>query len=149
VSDPRGASGDQRSRPDAGTPSFERRFPADADSVGAIRGALVDFVRGCGVSGTIIDAVALAVSEAATNVVVHAYDDAARGTIDVTAALANGELWVIITDAGTGLQPHRESPGLGLGLAIIARVADGVDLVKPAGGGLEVRMRFTIDRVTA
>jgi hypothetical protein len=31
-----------------------------------------------------------------------------------------------------------------LGLAIIARVADGVDLLKPAAGGLELRMRFEV-----
>jgi len=145
VSDPRGASGDQRARSGAGAPSFECEFPAAPDAVGAIRRALVTFVRGCGLPQSTVEAVALAASEAATNVVVHAYEEAAQpGTIEVTAALANEELWVIISDSGSGLQPHRESPGLGLGLAIIARVADGVDLVKAATGGLEVRMRFTV-----
>ncbi len=49
---------------------------------------------------------------------------------------------MIVADSGSGLRPRRNSPGLGLGLAIIARVADGVDLVTSASGGLEVRMRF-------
>jgi len=124
-------------------PSFQRTFPALPDSVGAVRGALVSFARGCGMPEQTVEAVALAASEATTNVVLHAYADRPEpGELEVSATLAGDELWVIVTDAGGGLQPHRESPGLGLGLAIIARVADGVDLVKPAAGGLEVRMRF-------
>ena len=112
-----------------------------------MRSALVAFVRGCGGAEATVDAVALAASEAATNVVLHAYretGDEDRCTMEVTAALADGELWVIVTDAGSGLKPHRDSPGLGLGLAIIARVTDGVDLVEPSSGGLEVRMRFAV-----
>ncbi len=115
------------------------------ESVAAVRSALVVFVRWCGVGEPTIDSVALAASEAATNVVLHAYPETdGTGTIDLTAAIAGSELWVIVTDGGSGLQPHRDSPGLGLGLAIIARVADGVDLVEPASGGLEVRMRFAV-----
>jgi len=143
VSDPRGASGEQRAGRAA--VQLQRTFPAVPQSVGAVRSALVAFAHGHGIAERIVDAVALAASEAATNVVLHAYAAAgAEGSIEVTAALAGTELWVIVTDAGSGLQPHRESPGLGLGLAIIARVADGVDLIELASGGLEVRMRFAV-----
>jgi anti-sigma regulatory factor (Ser/Thr protein kinase) len=91
------------------------------------------------------DAVTLAVSEAATNVVVHAYVGRdLPGTIEVDATVAEDELWVIVTDTGLGLRPRLDSPGLGLGLAIIAQLADGVDLVRPAAGGLELRMRFAL-----
>jgi anti-sigma regulatory factor (Ser/Thr protein kinase) len=65
--------------------------------------------------------------------------------VDVMAALASEEIWVIVSDAGTGLTPRRDSPGLGLGLGIIAQLADGVDLAHRATGGLEVRMRFGLD----
>ena len=127
-------------------PQLRRTFAARPDSVGAVRTELVAFARQCGLAPKTVDAIALAASEAATNVVLHAYAEHERtGNIDIEAALAGGELWVIVTDAGSGLQPHRDSPGLGLGLAIIARVADGVDLLKPASGGLEVRMRFAVD----
>jgi hypothetical protein len=44
------------------------------------------------------------------------------------------------------MRARTDSPGLGLGLAIIAQMADGVDLVKPAAGGLELRMRFAVAR---
>jgi anti-sigma regulatory factor (Ser/Thr protein kinase) len=145
VTESRGASGDQRAGRASGPSQFRRTYPAQPESVGAVRSALVAFVRAGGLGERIADAVALAASEAATNVVMHAYGDGhPRGEIEVTAAVAGDELWVIVTDAGSGLQPHRDSPGLGLGLAIIARVADAVDLVKPAAGGLEVRMRFAV-----
>jgi anti-sigma regulatory factor (Ser/Thr protein kinase) len=128
-----------------GSANFQETYPAVADSVSVARAALVAFVRRSRVAQDRIDAIALAASEAMTNVVVHAYRDAdAPGSLDVSAALAGGELWVIVTDRGSGLKPRRDSPGLGLGLAIIARVADGVDLLKPSAGGLELRMRFEV-----
>lgn len=124
---------------------FQDRYPAVPDSVSSIRKSLQSFARRCRLPRETIEAVALAASEAATNVVVHAYRDLEEpGEIEVAAALASEELWVIITDAGAGLRPRTDSPGLGLGLAIIAQMADGVDLVKPASGGLELRMRFVV-----
>lgn len=131
----------------AGALRFQDSYPARAESVSAIRAALQSFAERCALARETIEAVALAVSEAATNVVVHAYRDAEKpGRIEVAAALASDELWVIVTDGGSGLRPRTDSPGLGLGLAIIAQVADGVDLVKPAAGGLELRMRFAVAR---
>jgi serine/threonine-protein kinase RsbW len=125
---------------------FQNRYPARPDSVAAIRKALQSFARRCKVPPETVEAVTLAASEAATNVVVHAYrDNEQPGEIEVAAALATDELWVIITDGGSGLRPRTDSPGLGLGLAIIAQMADGVDLVKPAAGGLELRMRFAVN----
>jgi len=124
---------------------FHETYRAIADSVRVVRADLVRFVRSAGLPEATRDAVALAVSEAATNVVVHAYrESGAEGTIEVTAALAANELWVIVTDTGHGLRPRPDSPGLGLGLAIIAQTADGVDLIRPAAGGLELRMRFEV-----
>jgi serine/threonine-protein kinase RsbW/stage II sporulation protein AB (anti-sigma F factor) len=134
----------------ARVPQLKRIFPAQPDSVAAVRAALVAYARACGVADETVDAIALAASEAATNVVIHAYAETGyRGPIEVLAALAGGELWVIIADMGSGLQPRPDSPGLGLGLAIIARVADAIDLVEPASGGLEVRMRFAVDSAGA
>jgi serine/threonine-protein kinase RsbW len=129
-----------------GAMRFQDTYPAVPESVAAVRSALQRFARRYRLPPETIDAITLAASEAATNVVVHAYRDAnAPGEIEVAAALAADELWVIVTDAGSGLRPRTDSPGLGLGLAIIAQVADGVDLVKPAAGGLELRMRFAVD----
>jgi len=126
--------------------AFHQVYPAVATSVRAVRSAVGQFALGLGLPAETRDAVALAVSEAATNVVVHAYAEGdLPGTIEVNATVAADELWVIVSDTGLGLRPRLGSPGLGLGLAIIARLADGVDLVRPAAGGLELRMRFVLD----
>jgi serine/threonine-protein kinase RsbW len=134
----------------AGVKEFSAVYPTAPESVGSVRRALGSFAREVGASETTISDIELAVSEAVTNVVVHAYrDDAESGTIEIAAALASGELWVIVADSGSGLHPRRDSPGLGLGLGLIAQVSDGVDLVHRAAGGLELRMRFLLARVDA
>jgi serine/threonine-protein kinase RsbW len=125
--------------------AFQQSYPAVPASVAQVRAALKQFAAAVGLPAAVIDDVELAASEAATNVVIHAYGDReVPGTIDVSATVAGDELWVIITDIGLGLRPRPDSPGLGLGLAIIAQLADGVDLVRPAEGGLELRMRFAM-----
>ena len=125
--------------------TFERSYAAVPASAGAARAAVAEFARRNRVADATIEAATLAVSEAVTNVVVHAYSSQREATdFRLTAAMAGPELWVIVEDSGSGLQPRRDSPGLGLGLAIIARVADGVDLVTSASGGLEIRMRFAV-----
>jgi anti-sigma regulatory factor (Ser/Thr protein kinase) len=124
---------------------LQRTFPARPESVAAVRAAIAAYARTHGVPESAVDLVSLAASEAATNVVVHAYaGDGARGDIEVVAARRGPELSVVVADRGGGLRPRRDSPGLGLGLPIIACVADAIDLVKPPSGGLEVRMRFAV-----
>ena len=52
-------------------------------------------------------------------------------------------------DEGTGLAPRVDSPGLGLGLGLIAQVADSADVRAPETGGTEVVMRFNARRALA
>lgn len=126
--------------------SFSAVYPALSGSVAVVRRALVEFAARVGASQAKIDAVELAVSEAATNVVVHAYSElVVPGTIEVTGALASGELCVIVADRGTGLRALPDAPGLGLGLALIAQLADAVEFIRRGEGGLELRMRFALD----
>lgn len=127
--------------------AFHQSYPAVPESVAEIRAALKEFAARVGLPSAVVDDVELAASEAATNVVLHAYGDIeVPGSIDVSATVAGDELWVIITDVGLGLRPRPDSPGLGLGLAIIAQLADSIDLVRPAEGGLELRMRFAMEQ---
>ena len=66
--------------------------------------------------------------------------------IDIAAEHRANELNVTVSDAGPGLTVHRDSPGLGLGLAIIIQTADAVSLDTSPSGGLRVQMRFVADR---
>jgi serine/threonine-protein kinase RsbW len=126
-----------------GRENLSDSYPAVPASVPLARTALADFAAEAGAESEQIDAVRLAVSEALTNVVLHAYDDGG-GPIHVSAASAAGELWVLISDEGDGLRVRTDSPGLGVGLAVIAQVSDGFALVNCSGGGTEVRMRFSL-----
>jgi serine/threonine-protein kinase RsbW len=86
-------------------------------------------------------AVALAVTEAVANAVVHAYRDGDPGLVYVAASLDDGALAVIISDDGEGMTPRTDSPGIGLGLALIANLADTMQ-IEHDGGGTRLIMRF-------
>ena len=91
--------------------------------------------------------IALAVTEAATNAVLHAYRDRVEpGAVIVEAELDGDHVCLYVRDEGTGLTPRVDSPGLGLGLGLIAQVADSADVRAPESGGTEVVMRFNVAR---
>lgn len=123
--------------------NLNESYSAVASSVPRARSALVEFAISAGATEEQIEAVRLASSEALTNVVVHAYRGK-EGQIHVAAAMTGGELWVLVGDDGCGLRPRTDSPGLGVGLALIAQATDDFSVVKRADGGTELRMRFTL-----
>jgi len=99
------------------------RLPARPASARAARKAVQPLVDDSGVDpGT----VALCVSEVVTNAVVHAYRDQSDGVIVVRAWKEKREtsqmLHVVVSDDGIGMQPRTDSPGLGLGLAIVTHL---------------------------
>jgi anti-sigma regulatory factor (Ser/Thr protein kinase) len=87
--------------------------------------------------------VRLAVSEAATNAVVHGYRDSRDGELKVAAYVAGGEFVVVVADAGRGLAPRPDSPGLGLGMPLMASVTTRFRVVS-RGPGTEVHMAFAL-----
>src|SRR6059058_5882041 len=95
--------------------TLTKSYPADPMAVPEIRQEVVQLAAAAGVSDDQREAIRLAVSEAVTNVVVHAYRWRA-GRIYVTAAVVSDELWVLIGDSGCGMNTRSDSPGLGLGL---------------------------------
>src|SRR5437764_4905751 len=122
-----------------------RTYAADAVSVSAARHELIDFAKSAGASEHELQSIRLAVSEALTNVVLHAYRGAS-GQIHVNAAVAGGELWILIADDGSGLHAGGGTGGLGIGLALIAELSDSFSVVNRASGGTEVRIRFDLQR---
>jgi anti-sigma regulatory factor (Ser/Thr protein kinase) len=119
-------------------------YPARPDSVPRARAALSAFAVAAGLTGERLEDLRLAVSEAVTNAVQHAYGGDA-GDIYVTAAVASGELWILIADDGRGLRGGTgDLPGLGLGLRCMATFSDSLTLVRRSSGGLEVRLRFRL-----
>jgi len=124
---------------------FAQVYAALPESVSIIRHTLSDWARGLGVREDVISALGLAVSEATTNAVVHAYadlTDAGQGTVAVAAVIDDALLSVTVADEGRGMRPRPDSPGLGLGLPLIAQMATSFEVHEGPAGGTEVRMSF-------
>lgn len=88
--------------------------------------------------------VRLAVTEACTNVVRHAYPGppAAPGLLAVAATAARGALTVTVADHGTGLRPRLDTGPGGLGLPLMAALAESVEFEDTDGKGTTVRLSF-------
>ena len=123
--------------------NLNETYEASPRSVADGRSKLADFAAKAGATPSQVDAVRLAASEAMTNSVLHAYRGG-PGLIYVNAAVASGELWILISDDGCGLRPRADRPGLGLGLGLISEVSDDFAVVSRATGGTEVRIRFNL-----
>jgi len=119
-------------------------YPARAASVPAARAAVAAFAAPNGPTAEQLDSVSLAVSEAVTNAVVHAYPVGVPGPVHLTAALTGRALLVIVADDGCGLGAARETPGLGLGLNLIEDSCDSLTIGASRSGGTQLEMRFVL-----
>ena len=100
------------------------------------RRAVIDWAQRHVEDRAVLSDIALAVTEAATNAVLHAYRDREDvGTVIVEVERDDDHLCIYVRDEGTGLAPRVDSPGLGLGLGLIAQVADSADVRAPESGG--------------
>ena len=120
---------------------LELRLQASPAAVPGVRRAVVDFAELHGVGHG--PDVALAVSEAVTNAVLHGYRDGASGDVRVVACAEPDRLVVVVRDYGCGMSPHPDSPGLGLGLSVIGWLTTEMNIERPdRGGGMRLRMHF-------
>jgi anti-sigma regulatory factor (Ser/Thr protein kinase) len=123
-----------------GEPRHESAWPAIPESIALLRRAISRFAVTCDTTDG--PAVALAVSEAATNAVVHAFVGRSPGTISIQAFCDDAHLVVVVADDGRGTRPRPDSPGLGLGLPLMTRLAASVEFETGPAGGTVVRLRF-------
>jgi anti-sigma regulatory factor (Ser/Thr protein kinase) len=86
--------------------------------------------------------VALAVTEACTNVVIHAYLGHDPGPLRLSGRRDRAAVTFVVADHGRGLVPRTDSPGLGMGLPLIAQLADHFELSDNGARGTRVQMRF-------
>ncbi|HUN79684.1 MAG TPA: ATP-binding protein [Solirubrobacteraceae bacterium] len=119
-------------------------LPARAENIAIVRHAFGAIGETYALDAQTLSDIRLAVTEACTNVVVHAYPDGREGPMEVIASLLGDELTVIVRDEGHGVGPRPDSPGLGLGLPLIASLAESVQLGRDAEDRTEVRMTFLL-----
>ncbi len=122
-----------------------RCYPAVTTSVPLARAAVARLARRGGMTPDQLDAVRLAVSEAVTNVVVHAYPSS-TGPIHVTAVLTADELTVLIADDGVGPRSWPQRPGAGWGWPLLSSSSDVMTISQRANGGTLVEIRWQIGR---
>jgi serine/threonine-protein kinase RsbW len=127
--------------------SLDESWRAEPSAVPRARAAVVALARAAGASSDVIDDVRLAVSEAVTNVVMHAYVGGPPGPLHVKARIRGRRLAVDISDEGGGLRARPDSPGLGVGLPLIAAVTESLQLSNTEGEPSCVSMTFNLDVV--
>ena len=131
-----------RTGPDPKNP-MRTSYPATPEAVPRARHAVSAHAREVGIDEPTLTNIAIALTEACANVVLHAYRDRDEpGFITLVAECDGNEFVVVVADSGTGLKPRVDSPGLGVGLSMIRKLADQFDIRTSRAGGTEVRMRF-------
>lgn len=127
-----------------GEPRWQDRLdlelPVAPGSVTAARHATGEFAEQAGAAREDVE---LAVSEAVGNSVLHAYPEGESGTIAVRAGVEENRVVIVVQDNGTGVRPHIQGRGLGLGIPLIARLSEDYRVEDAPEGGAIVTMRFS------
>jgi len=129
------------------TPSPVRlSLPAQPRNIAVVRRALEAIAEELALPRRLIEDMRLAVTEACTNVVRHAYDDAERDNasamrVDLLPSADGME--VIVEDRGRGLGPSPDASGPGLGLPLIAALTAALEVSHGADArGSRIAMSF-------
>jgi serine/threonine-protein kinase RsbW len=125
--------------------SIRLTIPAKAEYITLGRLALTGIARFRPLTAEALGDLKLALTEACTNSVKHAYDEAG-GTVGITYELYDDRLVVEVVDEGEGFDHGTDGSSAadgpsesGLGLAIIRAVADDVEFGDRDGGGASLR----------
>jgi serine/threonine-protein kinase RsbW len=123
-------------------------IPARAEYIALGRLALSGLLRPLAVEPEVIADMKLALTEACSNSIRHAYEDGRAGAVEIRYELAVDRLAVEVSDDGEGFDPEilRVEPGEldegGLGIAIIRALTDDLS-IGPRSGGTGSCLRFT------
>lgn len=122
-------------------------IPARAEYITLGRLALTGIGRLRELSDELLADLKLALTEAASNSVRHAYADASAGVVEISYLLLPDRLVIEVTDEGEGFDPEAAEGSAdelsegGLGIAIIRAIADTVEIGERLGGKGS-RLRF-------
>jgi len=121
--------------------AFDRT--AVPEAVSDARRRIGAFAADNGAGPLLVVDIALAVTEALANVVMHAYPPGRAGLVRVVADVEEDDLEIVITDDGAGFRTG-PSPGLGAGLSIVAETAHEFAVREREPHGIELWMRFRL-----
>ena len=131
-----------------GAPTVRLTIPAKAEYITLVRLALSGISQSRELSDETLGDLKLAVTEACSNSIRHAYTDGREGSVEVAYELHPDRLVVEVSDEGPGFSVPEPAvigeDGLnegGLGIAIIRELADDLELGS-GDGGQGSRLRF-------
>jgi serine/threonine-protein kinase RsbW len=126
--------------------SVRLTIPAKAEYITLGRLALTAIAGVRPLSDETLHDLKLALTEACTNSVKHAYGADHHGSVDILYELQADRLAVEVGDAGTGFEPSQDRADSaeeleegGLGIEIIRAVTDEVEIGEREGGGSRLR----------
>lgn len=133
--------------------NIELRVPGRAEYVSIVRTFVTDLARRLGMSASAVEDVQVAVSEACTNAISHAYsDDQHEREVIVRCSVNDGGLMMEIADSGQGFcetidqPPSQTEKDGGFGLVLIRNLMENVSLDSSTERGTVVRMSKKTDR---
>jgi serine/threonine-protein kinase RsbW len=133
---------------DGSAPTVRLTIPAKAEYITLVRLALSGISQSRELSDEALGDLKLAVTEACSNSIRHAYTDGSEGSVEVVYELHPDRLIVEVCDDGPGFSVPEPAvigeDGLnegGLGIAIIRELADELEL-GPGDGGQGSRLRL-------
>jgi anti-sigma regulatory factor (Ser/Thr protein kinase) len=112
-----------------------RSWPADPRQLSAIREDVRGWLGPLDLTENARQDLVLAVSEAASNVLTHAYQSASeQDTLQMTYWIDGGRVWLEVVDRGAWKTPTASAYGHGLGIPIMQRLVDSVMIQYGARG---------------
>lgn len=124
------------------------RLAARAENVAVVRHALAGLAERIGMDEVGVADLKTVVTEACTNVVVHAYPNggSAPGPLLVEAEPDSEGVTVTVSDSGSGINPEAgsERSSLRLGLSLIAALSTSFSISGGLNRGTEVTMRIPL-----
>ena len=124
--------------------NLELRVKSSTENHALIREFVGNSARHFSISKDVVDKLILAVDEASSNIIRHAYKNSPEGEIVVTFICDENECTIILTDHGTGFNPSsvkypdmvaylKEKKRGGLGIHLMKILMDEVDYFSVTG----------------
>jgi serine/threonine-protein kinase RsbW len=128
----------------AESPNVRLHLSNRSENVLLVREMLSGFAESVALENSDLYDIRTAVTEAANNVVLHAYEGR-EGPMEVELHTTPETVEVVVRDSGVGIRPRirpADEGALGIGLPLIQALVHSVEFSEWNGSGTEVRMEF-------